>query len=134
MNDYQGIQLVTSGATCRNYDTTPLGFRLWHVSGEPPYESEWIALDDPTGSRDQDHDGLSEAQEDVNRNGIVDEGETDPFNPDTDGDGLEDGYEIAHGTNPLVPETNNQVPVLGLSGLFFAVTAIAYAGKRAVRQ
>ncbi|MCH7752487.1 MAG: aldehyde dehydrogenase family protein [Planctomycetes bacterium] len=31
---------------------------------------------------------------------------TDPANPDTDGDGLDDGGEIFHGTNPLVKDTD----------------------------
>ncbi len=42
---------------------------------------------------DWDGDGLLDTQEDVNRNGIVDVGETDPANWDTDGDGISDGIE-----------------------------------------
>lgn len=34
---------------------------------------------------------------------------TDPTNPDTDNDGLSDGYEVAHGLNPLIPEPKIQV-------------------------
>ena len=41
---------------------------------------------------DRDGDFLGNTGEDVNQNGEVDEGETDPDNPDTDGDGLCDGY------------------------------------------
>ncbi len=40
---------------------------------------------------DVDCDGLTNAEEDVNGNGIVDVGETDPNNPDTDDDGALDG-------------------------------------------
>lgn len=54
---------------------------------------------------DDDNDGLSDNQEDINTNGIVDAGETDPLNPDTDGDGINDGDEISLGTNPLAEET-----------------------------
>jgi hypothetical protein len=40
---------------------------------------------------DSDDDGLVDAAEDVNLNQIVDPGETDPENPDTDADGILDG-------------------------------------------
>ena len=67
---------------------------------------------------DSDSDGLSDIQEDVNDNGEVDEGETDPDNPDTDGDGLPDGIEVNGGTDsdnnavvvtsdPLDPDTDD---------------------------
>jgi len=39
---------------------------------------------------DDDNDGLSDMQEDVNGNGRVDSDETDPLNPDSDGDGYND--------------------------------------------
>ncbi len=42
---------------------------------------------------DADSDGLSDCREDLDANGVVDEGETDPENPDTDADGLLDGEE-----------------------------------------
>jgi len=42
---------------------------------------------------DWDNDGLNDVIEDPNENGIVDVGETDPWNPDTDGDGISDGIE-----------------------------------------
>ena len=47
---------------------------------------------------DDDNDGLLDTDEDINGNGLVDFGETDPFNADTDGDGVNDGDEIANGT------------------------------------
>ncbi|WP_350292235.1 gliding motility-associated C-terminal domain-containing protein [uncultured Croceitalea sp.] len=55
----------------------------------------------PLGTSDCDEDGLTNDEEDVNGNGSVDEGETDPNNPDSDGDGINDGQEVADGTNPL---------------------------------
>ena len=50
---------------------------------------------------DADSDGLTDKQEDINSNKIVEDTETDPNNPDTDGDGTNDGEEKKVGTNPL---------------------------------
>ncbi len=43
---------------------------------------------------DSDDDGLLDGNEDVNRNGVIDPGETDPKKADTDADGLTDGLEL----------------------------------------
>jgi len=48
---------------------------------------------------DSDGDGLPNSVEDKNANCLVDPGESDPFNPDTDGDGITDGND----TCPLDP-------------------------------
>lgn len=49
---------------------------------------------------DSDGDGLSDDDE----NGIY---HTDPNNPDTDGDNVNDGREVANGTNPLKKDTDD---------------------------
>ena len=58
---------------------------------------------------DTDDGGVTDGSEDVNKNGVVDTGETnpttghgddDPQNVDTDGDGLSDNFEDAIGTDP----------------------------------
>ena len=54
-------------------------------------------------TNDADGDGLLNTEEDINGNGIVDEGETNPFDADTDGGGEADGSEIEHKRNPLDP-------------------------------
>ena len=59
-------------------------------------------LDPSDDLADRDGDGLLDVEEDRNVNGMVDEGETDPQNPDTDGDGLPDGVEV-NGENPTDP-------------------------------
>ncbi len=48
-------------------------------------DANWLV--DP----DSDRDGIPDGMEDVNRNGVIDPGETDPRNADTDGDGTPDG-------------------------------------------
>jgi hypothetical protein len=54
---------------------------------------------------DTDDDGLSDGTEDSNSTGSVDLGETDPNNPDTDGDLLTDGLESGK-TVPVIPDTD----------------------------
>ena len=66
---------------------------------------------------DTDGDGLSDAIEDDNRNGIVDPGETDPRLADTDGDGVNDGAEVAAGTNPLDAASYFHISSLSISGI-----------------
>jgi hypothetical protein len=45
---------------------------------------------------DLDDDGIADYKEDTNKNGDVDEGETDPCDVDTDGDGIQDGTELGY--------------------------------------
>ncbi|MCO4763393.1 MAG: hypothetical protein KC502_17885 [Myxococcales bacterium] len=53
---------------------------------------------------DCDADGLLDVDEDKNKNGKVDDGETDPFNADSDGDGVNDGDEVKNGTDPTAAD------------------------------
>lgn len=56
---------------------------------------------------DTDNDALKDGTEDLNHNGRVDNGETDPNRADTDGDGLSDGQEmLTYHTNPLKLDTD----------------------------
>ena len=50
-----------------------------------------------SGGGDEDGDGLLNAEEDLNMNGALDAGETDPNDDDTDGDGVGDLLELACG-------------------------------------
>jgi hypothetical protein len=49
---------------------------------------------------DSDADGIPDAEEDKNGNCVVDAGETDPREADTDGDGASDLIEVALGSDP----------------------------------
>ena len=42
---------------------------------------------------DDDNDGLNDNEEDLDNDGVIDQGETNPENPDTDGDGFIDGQD-----------------------------------------
>lgn len=60
---------------------------------------------------DTDDDGIPDGIEDANHNGVVDEGETDPCNIDTDGDGIQDGTE--KGIATPVADPDDVGPMLG---------------------
>jgi len=83
------------------YEKRPADGVLLAVHTEPnadyaiPFDP-YISIDPGDENADSDLDGLTNNQEE-NVWG------TDPFNPDTDGDGILDGIEVRNGTNPLDP-------------------------------
>ena len=67
---------------------------------------------------DLDNDGVLDPGEDANGNGRYDAGvDTDPNNPDTDGDGFSDSFEVNElGSDPLDPnDPGSGETVLGLT-------------------
>lgn len=54
-----------------------------------------------SSSGDEDDDGLLNSEEDLDMDGEVDSGETDPNDPDTDNDGFSDYIETISGSDPL---------------------------------
>ena len=52
------------------------------------------------GAQDRDNDGLLDVAEDLNGNYLVDEGETNPFEADSDGDSVIDPQELIDQTSP----------------------------------
>lgn len=52
-------------------------------------------------TQDTDGDNIPDMEEDANRNGTIDGGETDPYNADTDNGGESDGSEKTAQRNPL---------------------------------
>jgi len=70
---------------------------------------------------DTDDDGISDGAEDVNKNGVVDPGETNPCSIDTDGDGIQDGTEL--GITASVPDPDGDGPLLGTDTNVFIADA-----------
>ena len=58
---------------------------------------------------DTDDDGIPDIVEDFNQNFTMDTGETNPCNPDTDGDGILDGTELGYVLEDLGPDTDINV-------------------------
>ena len=74
-------------------DGLPDGWESAH--GMDPLANNWTDEDSRTNAdADPDHDGLTNAQEAAL--GL------DPFQPDTDGDSMDDGWESRHGFDPTV--------------------------------
>ena len=104
---------LSDGAEIKDYKTDPLNPDTDGDGRNDGLGNEGLLVDsDGDGivnaiDRDSDNDGLTDAVEDANHNGVVDAGETDPTNSDTDGDGLPDGYEVmvSH-TDPLLADTD----------------------------
>ena len=44
INEYKGIQLVNGETTCRHFDSSPLGFRLWNVDSPTSIRHEFRPL------------------------------------------------------------------------------------------
>jgi hypothetical protein len=98
----------------------------------PPGSGERVGVD-----RDDDALGDGAETDTGTFNGPMDAG-TDPLDPDTDGDGFEDGVEVAAGTNPLDPLDFPQAPpfvppVPALPPLGLAVLAGLLAGTGLLR-
>ncbi|MFP2961724.1 hypothetical protein ACLEPN_28955 [Myxococcus sp. 1LA] len=72
---------------------TPLAAHAWVPPSVP------CSATAPDQEQDSDCDGLPDHVEDVNQNGLVDLGETDPNKRDTDGDGASDLTEYLAGTD-----------------------------------
>ncbi|MCC7070416.1 MAG: hypothetical protein IT383_03780, partial [Deltaproteobacteria bacterium] len=53
--------------------------------------------------------GVCAAGEDLDGDGVLDPGETDPDEPDSDCDGVSDGDEVGAGSNPRDPDTDNDL-------------------------
>jgi hypothetical protein len=60
---------------------------------------------------DSDHDGLTDAEEDVNKNQRLDAGESNRLVADSDFDGVPDGLERAFGSDPLDGDSPNCRPL-----------------------
>src|SRR5262245_59499765 len=93
----------------------PLGFGcLSQAVLSPSGRLRVNQVDDRSYCPDSDGDGILDYREDVNGNGRVAAGETDPDNADSDRDGLNDGEELnRYHTDPLKSDTDGDALVDG---------------------
>jgi hypothetical protein len=73
---------------------------------KPDADCDGIANDKDTtfNPPDSDGDGLYDPNEDLNHNGVVDPGETDPHDSDTDKDGIIDLYDLPDSDSDCLPD------------------------------
>ncbi|MBP7829734.1 MAG: S8 family serine peptidase [Kiritimatiellae bacterium] len=93
-------------------DGMPDGFEVLDALGNLRDPSQRLNPLDPTdGDDDYDHDGLTNYEEYLVRDGLIGNMPddalwdywSDPFNPDSDGDGMPDGWEVWYGLHPMDP-------------------------------
>ena len=65
-----------------------------------------LTIGDIDEDPDSDFDGLTDPEEDVNGNGRIDPGETDPLDPDTDDDLIGDREETEGRSSPVNPDSD----------------------------
>jgi arylsulfatase A-like enzyme len=82
----------------------PAGILLPVIASTAPPGNVVSIPNDP--ATDLDNDGIADRDEDPNLNGLVDAGETNPDNDNTDGDRTRDGDELRTGTDPLDPSND----------------------------
>ena len=58
INEYQGIQLVNGETTCRHFDNSPLGFRLWFVDSPTSIRHEFRPVVPEMPTVDFNDDGV----------------------------------------------------------------------------
>ena len=108
-------------------ETTTLKFMAVDTAGNesPVYTENYITDQDSDGDgltnnlentictdpfdADTDDDGIPDGAEDANHDGLVDSNETDPCNADTDGDGIQDGTELSYTSDDIVADTDTNL-------------------------
>lgn len=101
------------------------GRQLWSydfdLDGDSLNDAAEFALATAINDADSDDDGLADGAEDVDRDGVLDPGETDPKRADSDGDGLNDGTE--RGVTGGVADPDGNGPLLGTAAQSFVADA-----------
>lgn len=136
---------LTDGAEVSQYNTNPTNA---DTDGDGLSDGDEVHSYQTNPNRpDTDSDGLSDGAEisqyhtdplnpDTDSDGLTDGEEvnkynTDPNNPDTDGDGITDGEEIQMGTDPLDPDSPEQLGNNDLLTIHFAFDKSSISDKAA---
>ena len=95
-NQWAVVAIVSTLCLAGAYTVVDSGISTTEVGGYEPASNDLIFDEESTFEKgtDEDEDGISDRMEETLYG-------TDWRNPDTDGDGLSDGWEIANGLDPL---------------------------------
>ncbi|UJG44068.1 MAG: right-handed parallel beta-helix repeat-containing protein [Candidatus Heimdallarchaeum endolithica] len=121
-SDWSEIGVYNIDGSANNFDPYPMYIDLDQDNMPDKWEEENglnIIIDD--SAKDPDNDGLTNLEEyqadtdpfdnDTDRDGLIDGDEvniysTDPLNSDTDGDGMSDGWEVENNLDPLADDAS----------------------------
>lgn len=107
-----GYGRLGDGTTINRYTSVKVDGLWWKDSDSDGLLDDIEAISCTNSiDADSDEDGISDGMEDANRNGIVDNEETDPCNSDSDGDGIQDGTEA--GISVGIADPDGAGPLLG---------------------
>uniref|UniRef100_UPI000594989D GEVED domain-containing protein n=1 Tax=Thiofilum flexile TaxID=125627 RepID=UPI000594989D len=99
-------------------------YQITVVDPDPDHDGLTTALELVLGTNpfdaDTDDDGISDGAEDANKNGVIDAGETSPLDADSDNDGIQDGTERGV-TTPIPGGINPGNPAVSYLGTDTAV-------------
>ena len=95
-NQWAVVAIVSTLCLAGAYTVVDSGISTTEIGGYEPASNDLIFNEESTFEKgtDEDEDGISDRMEETLYG-------TDWRNPDTDGDGLSDGWEIANGLDPL---------------------------------
>jgi len=126
------ITIPAQGTTIRNITLSPAdGDGDGIPDDTDPYPTNADGDGDGLCDGPNDVTGVCVGGEDINANGTVDSGETNPALADTDGDTYNDGMEVRYGSDPLslgdTPENNhlNNGDINGIGGVNAADVLLA---------
>jgi len=90
-----------------NLQTTGANFIIWADTDQSNYSARFYIIGN---TEDFDNDGLASGREYLLYR-------SDPFNADTDKDGMPDGWEVAYGLKPFVDDSGSDLDGDGLTNL-----------------
>ena len=121
---YQTITLYVSDGTT----TTQATVEIFVIRNDSMTDTDGDGTPNEE-DKDSDGDGLSDSEEDINLNGLMDPGETDPLNRDTDGDGIGDNFDEFPLDPYTPPEDEEGLTVEAFMFIITAMVLTAVAGK-----
>jgi hypothetical protein len=104
-----------------DHDPVVVGLNMNDLDGDGLSDAIELLLGTNSMDVDSDDDGIADGAEDLNHNGVIDAGETNPTLADSDGDGVQDGTET--GVTTGIADPDGAGPLLGTNLAVFVADA-----------